>query len=70
MSETYNVNQGGLMRCCLLTLDDEMVRRRETDEPLMRNGDTLQCSQHGGEGMVCDTKNHDGCLRWRWNRDQ
>lgn len=66
-TETYAVSHGGLMRCCLGSLDDEMVRRQKAGEPLMRDGDTLQCQYHEGEGMICDTKNHDGKLRWRWN---
>lgn len=65
--QTYNVNQGGLMRCCLATLGSEILRRLNVNEPLMRDGDTLRCAHHDGCGMICDTRN--GKLQWRWNRE-
>lgn len=71
MNETYIVNHGGLMRCCLTTLDDEMVRRQQAGEPLMRDGDTLKCVYcHDEYGMICDTQTPDQKLRWHWAKPQ
>lgn len=39
MKEMYSVRHGGLMRCCLLALDDAMVM---ADEP-PKEGDRLKC---------------------------
>lgn len=39
MTNTYAVRHGGLMRCCLLALDDAMVA---ASEPPVE-GDTLAC---------------------------
>jgi hypothetical protein len=41
--ETYNVKHGGLMRCCLQSLDTEMLRRQRVKEPLTVEGDTHAC---------------------------
>jgi hypothetical protein len=67
ISETYRVNHGGLMRCCLLTLDDEMLRRQRARESLMHEGDVLRCQYcHDEYGMVCNTETYDGVLSWHW----
>jgi hypothetical protein len=60
---TYSFKHGGLMRCCLQSLDDEMVRREALGEPLMREGDTLPCKYHDGLGMICK-KGY-----WQWNHE-
>ena len=64
--ETYNFKLGGLMRCCLASLDDEMVRRQNAGEPLMREGDILPCKYHEGDGMICAMDNTKGKLYWQW----
>lgn len=56
---TYKVWHGGLLRCCLASLDMFMVAT-ETD-PV--DGDTLNCKFHDdGGGMIF----RDGA--WQWNR--
>jgi len=58
---TYRVFQGGLMRCCLATLDDYMAK---TDKP-PQEGDTLPCAYHSDNGGMIF---RDGA--WRWNRPE
>jgi hypothetical protein len=58
--ETYSVKQGGLMRCCLQSLDDEMVERQRLDQPLMTNERTIACRYCQTE-MICDGG------YWQWN---
>lgn len=49
MKETYRVRHGGLLRCCLQSLDDAMV---EAAEP-PKEGDTVRCKWCKDEyGMV------------------
>lgn len=61
MADTYKFKHGGLMRCCLASLDDEMLRRQQASEPLMNEGDTLKCKYCNDEyGMVCK----DGYWQW------
>lgn len=60
--ETYNVKHGGLMRCCLQSLDTEMLRRQRVKEPLTVEGDTHAC-QYCSNGLAC----HDDC--WQWARE-
>jgi hypothetical protein len=58
MTEAYRVKHGGLMRCCLATLDDAMVAavRPPTE------GDTLRCAYCKDEyGMVFTNG------AWQWN---
>ena len=59
MAETYGVNHGGLMRCCLLSLDEEMVRRQAANEPLMQFGQVLHCA-YCNAPMKCNGK------QWEW----
>ncbi len=57
MTETYRVKHGGLMRCCLLSLDDAMVA---AEKPPVE-GDTLCCTYCKDEfGMVFT----DGAWQW------
>ena len=66
MGETYKVRQSGLMRCCLLTLDDEMTDRLARQQPLMIEGETLRCRWCKDDyGMVCKTS-EDGVIHWQW----
>lgn len=58
MKTPYGLKQGGLMRCCLLTLDDAMVERSDA-EPL-QEGETLNCI-HCDNPMIY----HEGY--WQWN---
>lgn len=59
MKGIYRVRHGGLMRCCLQSLDDAMV---EAIEP-PKEGDTLRCKWCKDEdGMVF----HAGA--WQWAR--
>jgi hypothetical protein len=53
----FKVATGGLMRCCLLTLDQFMAT---TPEP-PKEGETLQCIYHEGYGMIYRKD------VWRWN---
>lgn len=59
----YRVNQGGLMRCCLQTLDEHMAG--VTLEP--EQGETLSCRFH--EEQPNDEMIFDGGV-WRWNREK
>jgi hypothetical protein len=55
----YVIHHGGLMRCCLATLDEAM----EAAEVEPQEGEVLKCKHHPyDEGMIY--------LRgaWRWNR--
>ncbi len=54
---TYRVRQGGLMRCCLQSLDDAMVAA--SAQP--KEGDTARCAYCDDEyGMVF----RDGAWQW------
>lgn len=44
----YKVRQGGLMRCCLASLDAYMLAA--TTPP--QDGDKIRCRSHGGKGMI------------------
>lgn len=57
----YRVYQGGLMRCCLATLDDFMA----TTEHPPKEGDILHCAYHGDNGGMIF---RDGA--WHWNRPE
>lgn len=57
MKEKYHVKHGGLMRCCLQSLDDAMVA---TTKP-PKEGDKMRCQFCSDEfGMVF----RDG--KWEW----
>ena len=56
---SYRVRPGGLMRCCLLTLDEEM--NIATEKP--KDGDTLHCKWCDDPyGMVFVGG------AWQWNK--
>jgi len=55
---TYSFKHGGLMRCCLLSLDDYYV---EHPDFLDKEGDTIKCKWCSGDGMILK----DGY--WEWN---
>lgn len=61
----WRVNQQGMERCCIKTLEYEMYRRGDQKEPLMVEGQTLRCSNCNSE-LICDPSLRDGRLRWRW----
>jgi hypothetical protein len=56
----YSVRAGGLMRCCLATLDEWSVRVAAGKAPPPKEGDTMQCKYHDGEGM----RFRDGAWEW------
>lgn len=57
MNTPYRLKHGGLMRCCLQTLDDAMVAA--TEPP--KEGDTLRCRGCSDEyGIVF----RDGAWQW------
>lgn len=60
MKEKYLVRHGGLMRCCLLSLDDAMVAAAEPP----KEGDTLHCKYHESEQPDMIFRNGG----WEWNR--
>lgn len=60
MIENYQVFHGGLMRCCLETLKEEM---RVAEAP-PKDGDKLSCRYHGGYGMIFSGG------AWRWNKPE
>jgi hypothetical protein len=57
----YHVRTGGLLRCCLATLDEHMQRRIDDVPP--QEGDTLKCRYHDDNGGMVF---RDGA--WEWNR--
>jgi hypothetical protein len=58
VKEKYRVRQGGLMRCCLLSLDDAMVVAPEPPNP----GDRLKCKWCPSHMIF-----RDGA--WQWDQD-
>lgn len=54
----YNFRPGGLLRCCLATLEEFMA---ETEEP-PKEGDILHCKYHEDLGGMIF---HDHA--WEWN---
>jgi hypothetical protein len=56
----YSVNIGGLMRCCLATLDEHMLYATEDPE----EDETLDCKyeEPGNKNMVFRDN------AWQWNR--
>ena len=63
MSETYDVNQCGLLPCCLASLDEDMKDRQERGQPLTCEGEVIQCHSCSNS-IICEND----C--WRWNRDE
>lgn len=55
MNEPYRVRRGGIMRCCLLVLDDAMVAA--TAPPV--EGQMLKCKYCGGQMVFRDDA-------WEW----
>lgn len=59
MKDKYRVKHGGLMRCCLLTLDDAMVAAEHPPA----EGDTLKCTYcTDPKGMIFSGG------AWQWNK--
>lgn len=56
----YRVATGGLMRCCLQSLDDEMRRRQLAGRMLAPDGDELKCQN-------CRAGMHVESGVWEWN---
>ncbi len=54
----YLVRHGGLMRCCLATLDEFMATKDEPPE----EGDTLRCKYHCDNGGMIFRNGG-----WEWN---
>lgn len=55
----YRVHHGGLMRCCLASLDEAMAAR--TEPPA--EGETLHCKYHDDNGGMIFRNG-----AWEWNR--
>ena len=58
--ETYGIKHGGLLRCCLHSLDDEMVHRRDYHQPFGAENETLKC-------RWCDNEMIYKEGYWQWN---
>jgi hypothetical protein len=58
MKEKYLVRHGGLMRCCLLSLDDAMVAA----ELPPKEGDIIHCAYHDDNGGMIFRNGG-----WEWN---
>lgn len=65
MSEvfTYRVRQGGLMRCCLLTLDDAMAELIKIYLPQPAIGERVSCG-YCSDWMI---RADDGA--WEWDHE-
>ena len=65
MSEpwTYSVRQGGLMRCCLQSLDDAMKKRLDNGDGRPAEGDRAKCDYHESWMIF-----RDGA--WEWAKDE
>src|ERR1044072_7449516 len=64
-NSTWRVNYQGMERCCRMALEHEMYRRGLAKEPLMAEGDTINCLNCNAK-MIFDPSLKDGRLRWRW----
>lgn len=60
-NKPYTVHQGGLMRCCLASLDDYQVEKPDDKEDV--EGDVVPC-KHCSSSVIF----RDGA--WRWNREE
>jgi hypothetical protein len=58
----YEVQTGGLMRCCLVSLDEHMRSLEAADTP-PKEGDVVKCKFCSGEGMILKE------WIWRWNHE-
>lgn len=58
MREVYRVKQGGLMRCCLASLDDHVVERDEDQH--FKEGEILPCKWCKSSMIFTDGA-------WQWN---
>lgn len=54
----WAIRQGGLMRCCIATIQEEM----ESQSALPMEGDRLQCKHHPNNGGMIFKDNV-----WEWN---
>lgn len=59
----YKVRQGGLMRCCLHSIQEAMSRATEPPN----EGDTLTCA-YGGASHAEDGKMRFRDGAWEWNQ--
>lgn len=64
----YRVRPGGLLRCCLISLDQEMMRRHRDGEPLAVEGQTLPCVYHSDHTAPVVVY-RDGCWQWVGSRE-
>lgn len=60
-TQAYRVKHGGLMRCCLASLDEYMAAVADTDLP--KEGDTLSCTYE--KPTTPQMRFRDGA--WEWN---
>lgn len=60
---TYQLRQGGLMRCCVQTLDDILFSLVETDQEQPAIGERICCAYH--ENYMIRAQ--DGV--WEWDHE-
>jgi len=58
---TYGIKHGGLMRCCLKSLDDEMVHRKDYHQVFGAEDEILKC-------RWCDSEMIYKEGYWQWNQ--
>ena len=58
----YAVRQGGLMRCCLQSLDDDMVKVVKGTSPTPVEGDKTKCRYCNGDMRF-------NKAAWEWDHD-
>lgn len=59
----YRVRKGGLMQCCLRTLEDVLLRMANAEEPQPAVGERIRCTYHGNYMIRAE----DGA--WEWDPD-
>ena len=60
----YRVRKGGLMPCCLQTLDDVLFQAANAEEPQPAVGERIRCAHHESHMIRAE----DGA--WEWDRDR
>ncbi len=58
----YSVRQGGLMRCCLASLDEQMAERLERGDGPPQEGDKVSCRLCPDGNMIFRSG------AWEWDR--